>query len=165
MKLNTFSKAHQFKRAAIAIALFGILTFALATNAQVNVSLSTFATGFSQPVDISATGEDNRLFIVERAGTIKVLLADGSVLGTPFLNIASQVKTTNGEQGLLGLVFHPDYANNGYFYVNYTDLAGDTTISRFSVTGNPDIGDPNSETILLVIDQPFASHSSDHLLT
>lgn len=126
-------------------------------NADAQVILETYATGFSQPVDITHAGDD-RIFIVERAGRIRIV-EDGNVLSTPFLDIVSEVSDSPNERGLLGLAFHPDYANNGYFYVNYTRNDGDTRISRFSVSSNPDVADPESELILLEVDQPYWNHN------
>ena len=128
-----------------------------------DVSLAVFATGLSQPVDISHAG-DERLFVVERAGRIRVVEANGTVLTTPFLDIDARVGSNDGEQGLLGLVFHPDYASNGYFYVNYTNNSGDTRISRFQVgSGTPNQANPASELILLAVDQDFANHNGGDL--
>jgi glucose/arabinose dehydrogenase len=124
---------------------------------SLNVSLASFATGLSSPVDIANAG-DSRLFVVERAGYIRIVQSNGTVVGTPFLDIASRVFSSGSEQGLLGLAFHPDYASNGYFYVYYTrdhatgSLDGDLVIARYSVTANPNVADPSSEVILLVVD-------------
>ena len=74
---------------------------------------------------------------------------------TPFLDIQARIATA-GEGGLLGLAFPPDYATSGLFYVYYTDLANDSVVSRFLVTGNPNVADPNSEEMLLFVDQPTA---------
>jgi glucose/arabinose dehydrogenase len=126
------------------------------------LSLDTFATGLSGPVGLANAG-DSRLFAVERAGRIRVIQSNGTVLATPFLDITTRVDSSGSEEGLLGLAFHPDYANNGYFYVNYTNTTSDirrTRISRFSVTGNPDVADPNSEEILLTVTQPFSNHNA-----
>ena len=105
------------------------LFFVVSLNAQ-DVTLELFASGFARSLDIQHAG-DERLFIVEQEGLIKILNPDGTTNGTPFLDIQSIVGTTFNEQGLLGLAFHPDYANNGYFYVHYSNNAGDTQISRF----------------------------------
>ncbi len=127
---------------------------------SLNVSLEVHATGLSNAVDI-ANADSNKLYVVERPGKIRIISPLGNVRPTPYLDIQARVLSTGGEQGLLGLAFHPNYDSNGYFYVNYTrDAAGtandgDTVISRFQVSaGDPNIADPNSETILLVIDQP-----------
>lgn len=126
-------------------------------------AVSLVADGFNQPVDIANAGDD-RLFIVERDGLIRIIDADSSVVATPFLDINGRVdSSSHGERGLLGLAFHPDYPNTPYFYVNYTSNSGDTTVSRFSVTGDPYVADPTSEQILLTIDQPFRNHNGGDL--
>src|SRR5690554_2196097 len=85
----------------------------------------------ARPTDIANAG-DSRLFVVEREGYIRVVQGDGSALEEPFLDITDRVEwISHSERGLLGLAFHPDYAQNGYFYVNYTvQPTGDTHISR-----------------------------------
>ncbi len=129
--------------------------------AQYHLALNPFASGFTEPVDISSAG-NNRLFIVERAGKIKVIMPDNSI--KTFMDITSIVGSVGGEQGLLGLVFHPNYASNGFFYVNYTDFAGDTHISRFTVSAeNADSANISSEMNLLMIDQPAANHNGGNL--
>ncbi|MEZ5570967.1 MAG: PQQ-dependent sugar dehydrogenase [Halioglobus sp.] len=125
-----------------------------------------YASGFSQPVAIENAG-DKRLFVVERAGVIRIIKRDGTVLPTPFLDIASRVDDTGGEMGLLGLAFHPDYENNGYFYVNYTRDPGPgldrTRVSRFSVSSDRNVADANSEQVLMEFEQPFANHNGGDL--
>jgi len=129
--------------------------------AQPTISLQQFASGFNKPVDVKP--QDNKLFVVEKDGRIKIVTGPNTVLPTPFLDIDSRVNSSANERGLLGLAFHPDYANNGYFYVNYNDSQGDTRISRFTVTSNPNIADPNSELILFDIDQPYSNHNAGDL--
>ncbi|MBC8172666.1 MAG: PQQ-dependent sugar dehydrogenase, partial [Chitinophagales bacterium] len=127
------------------------------TSAQPFLDIVFVASGFTEPVDIASAG-DERLFIVERNGKIKILYPDNT--NSLFLDIDARVGSLSGEQGLLGLTFHPDYASNGYFYVNYTNNDGDTRISRFSVSASDeDIADPDSEFNLLAIDQPAANHN------
>ncbi len=131
-----------------------------------SVSLSVFAGDFNQPIGIvnSGAANDDRLFIVQQGGLIRILQSDGSILPTPFLSLVGQVSTGGNEQGLLGLAFHPNYANNGYFYVNYTNLSGDTVIARFSVSsGDPNVADPTSQLILLTVDQPYTNHNGGDL--
>jgi glucose/arabinose dehydrogenase len=112
-----------------------------------------------QPVDLKNAGDGSgRLFVVERAGVIRVL-RDGLVLGAPFLDIRDRVGSGSSEQGLLGLAFHPDYARNGFFFVNYTDASGNTVIARFRVSADQDIADPGTETRLLQVGQPYANHN------
>ena len=81
------------------------------------IELEQYATGFLSPVDITNAGDD-RLFVVERSGRIKIIDENAIVISTPFLDIDNLVTQTSGqnEQGLLGLAFHPDYINNGYFF-------------------------------------------------
>lgn len=128
------------------------------------VELQSFGPSFSNPVEIANAG-DNRLFIVEQAGIIKILNANGSVNSTPFLDISSLVGS-GGERGLLGLTFAPDYATSGRFYVNYTDNTSttepNTIIARYTVSTNPDIAN-TTETILLTIKQPFDNHNGGKL--
>ncbi len=141
---------------------FGALAFTLSVTfamAQPQLLLETFATGLSNPVDIASAGDD-RMFVVERLGHIKIVDALGNVNPVDFLDIHDLIESGYQEQGLLGLAFHPDYALNGWFYVNYTDVDGNTTVSRFSVSaGDPDIADPASEVIVLTVDQPYVNHN------
>ena len=122
------------------------------------IIIEEFATGFDHPTNIQNAGDD-RLFIVEQSGQIKILNPDGIVNATPFLDLSGMV-STNGERGLLGMAFHPDYTTNGYFYVDYSNLDGDNQISRFSVDAtNSNIADTNSELQLLKITQPAYNHN------
>ncbi len=101
--------------------------------------------------------------MVEQGGRIKIIQGDGTVNPVPYLDISSIISSGN-ERGLLGLAFHPDYANNGYFYVNYTKPNGDTQVSRFSVdSGNPDLADENSELPIIGYTQPFSNHNGGNL--
>jgi len=119
---------------------------------------------FTRPVDIAHAG-DARLFVVEQAGIIKVTSLIPSTVVTNFLDISDRV-TDIDEKGLLGLVFHPDYVNNGYFYVNYTQRSGDTlytNISRFQVSDDKNKADPGSELIILRVVQPYENHNAGDL--
>lgn len=139
--------------------LYILFLFILSTSiAQEDVapSITPFATGLDSPVDIKNAG-DERLFVVQQTGSIRVVNGDGSVNGTPFLTL--NVNDSGNEQGLLGVVFHPDYATNGYFYVNYTAGNGSSQISRFTVSNNPDIADASSELSILNVSQPFSNHN------
>ncbi len=137
---------------------------ALFAQDPITIALQPFATGLSGPVDIAHCG-DERLFIVEQAGRIKIVDPDGTVRTTPFLNITTRVNDSGNEQGLLGLAFDPDYATTGKFYLNYTGGTGngETRISRFSVSSDPDVADPNSEEILYTVTQPFSNHNGGDL--
>lgn len=132
------------------------------SNSSISLVLTTYATGLNRPVGIVNAG-DERLFVVERTGVLRIVLSDGTVIGTPFLDIQDRVDASPGEEGLLGLVFHPDYNANGYFYVNYINTTSGTRrthISRFSVTADANIADPSSEEILLTVMQPDSDHNA-----
>lgn len=124
------------------------------------INLSSFASGFSGAVEIVNAGDD-RLFVVEQAGVVKILNADGSVNASPFLDISSIVGS-GGERGLLGLAFAPDYATSGRFYVNYTDDSStdtpNTVIARYTVSANPNVAN-SAGTTLLTYQQPFGNHN------
>ncbi len=126
------------------------------------VTLQQIASGLSRPVAIAHAG-DARLFIVSQAGQIRIY--DGTqLLPTPFLDISSIVKCC-GEEGLLSVAFHPNYATNGYFYVFYTNLSGDLVIARYSRSSHdPNLADPNSGVIVLTIPHPgFSNHNGGQL--
>jgi glucose/arabinose dehydrogenase len=119
------------------------------------------ASGLDNPLDLqSAAGDRERLFVLEQAGRIR-LVRGGQLVAAPFLDIVSRV-ASGGERGLLGLAFHPQYATNRRFYVNYTDGGGDTNISEFRAT-SADAADPGSERIVLEVAQPFANHNGGGL--
>jgi glucose/arabinose dehydrogenase len=120
------------------------------------------AEGFDAPVLATAAGDGSgRLFVVEQSGRIRI--ADEAGASPMFLDIADQV-AFGGEQGLLGLAFHPGFEDNGRFFVDYTDTGGDTVVSEFRVAdGDPDRADPSSERVLLRVAQPFANHNGGNL--
>jgi len=117
------------------------------------------AGGLDSPIGL-ATARDGsgRLFVLEKPGRIRIIQG-GQLLPDPFLDNTDRVGSGGSEQGLLGLAFDPQYTHNGYFYVNYTDQNGDTSISRFQVTGDPNRADPGSEKVLLRQAQPFPNHN------
>jgi glucose/arabinose dehydrogenase len=125
------------------------------------------ASGLSLPLFVTAPlGDTTRLFIVEQRGSggvanradIRILnLTSGTLNATPFLSISPV--STGSEQGLLGLAFHPEYASNGFFYVDYTNSAGTTVIARYQVSANPDIANAASAQTVLTIAQPFTNHN------
>ncbi|WP_299890511.1 PQQ-dependent sugar dehydrogenase [uncultured Lacinutrix sp.] len=135
--------------------LFSFFIFTYLSYSQ-TVELTAFAGSFSSPIEMAHAG-DSRLFVVEQGGVIKILNDDGTVNSTPFLDIDSIV-TSGGERGLLGLAFAPDYSTTGRFYVNYINNSGNTVISRYTVSANPDVANP-SGTILLTITQPYTNHN------
>lgn len=153
--------------------VIGVLIVAVGANAwaAARIVVAPLASGFRYPVDINHAGDGSgRLFVIEQEGRIKII-RNSTVENTPFLDIINRVECC-GEQGLLGVAFHPDYKSNGYFYVNYTSKqragvaqTGDTIIARYKVTpGDPDLADPDSESIILVISQPFSNHNAGKLL-
>jgi hypothetical protein len=113
--------------------------------------------GLSDPLYLTAPAGDSRLFVVEQAGRIRII-RNGQLLQTPFLDIASRV-SSGGERGLLSVAFHPSYSANGFFYVNFTDLSGNTRVERFTVSSNPDVALPGSSKLILTVTQPFANHN------
>lgn len=122
------------------------------------------ASGLNSPVGMAHAGDgSNRLFILEQPGRIRIW-QDGSLLAEPFLDLSNKLSCC-GERGLLGLAFHPQYVDNGYFYVNYTDLQGNTVISRFQA---PDPAgsraDPASERQVLFVEQPFRNHNGGSVI-
>ncbi len=120
--------------------------------------LRPIATGFSQPVQVVAPVDDCRLFVVELSGDIE-LVSGGERVSTPFLDLSV---TTGGERGLLGVAFHPDYASNGLFYVNYS-IGSKSRISEFRVSSDPNRADSSSERILLEVQQPSTNHNGGSL--
>jgi glucose/arabinose dehydrogenase len=116
--------------------------------------------GLQRPVDLKADGS-GRLFVIEKNGRIRII-QNGDLSPNPFLDITDRVDDRSNEMGLIGLAFHPQFAQNGYFYVNYTGEGGDTFISRFQANG--DSADPGSELNLLKIDQPFPNHNGGSLV-
>ena len=121
------------------------------------LAVEVIASGLKSPVHLSAPKDDRRLFVVEQAGVIRII-ADGRLLVTPFLDIRGRVGS-GGERGLLSLAFHPDYASNGLFYVNYTDNNGDTRVERYTVTTDPNLANPGSAKLILTVNQPFGNHN------
>ncbi len=130
------------------------------------VVLDEFAGGFTRPCEIIHAG-DERLFVVEQIGKIKILLPDGSVLEEPFLDIDDRVNAQGNGMGLLGLAFPPNYCSSGSFYVNYTYVEANmlyVRISRFAVSDfDVNVAVPGSEEVLMQIQQPFITHNGCHM--
>lgn len=126
------------------------------------VKMVPFVTGLQNPVGITHAG-DERLFVIDQRGYIRIVNTDGTLNPEPFLDISDKV-TFQGEMGLLGLAFHPGYQTNGYFYLNYVGQGNRTHIARFTVSAdNPDKADPASELTLMEILQPFNNHKGGNL--
>jgi len=123
------------------------------------IATTPVLTSLSSPVLLtSAKDGTDRLFVIEQGGVIKVAQPASSTT-TTFLDITPRV-LSGGERGLLGLTFHPNYEDNGRFFVNYTrQTDGATVVSEFAVSSDPNAADVNSEQILLVVPQPFANHN------
>ena len=140
--------------------LFTALPFVASAQPELELVLS----GFSGPVDVVHAGDD-RLFIVERAGRIRILRPDGQLEPLPFLDITDRVLSSGGEQGLLGLAFHPQYAINGRFFVYYTAGTGNGSVrlSRFSVSADPNVAIATQETVLWGAVKPESNHNGGDL--
>ncbi len=129
------------------------------------LQLTVVVRKLTQPVDLDAAPGDasGRLFIVEKPGRIRILRG-GALVEQPFLDISSRTSRAN-EQGLLGLAFHPDYARNGRFFINYTDRDGDSHVTELRVDAkDPDRADMKSEHDLFTVDQPYSNHNGGHLV-
>ena len=115
--------------------------------------------GLSSPVYLTApTGDTARLFVVEQSGQIRIV-QHGQLLPAAFLDIHTRL-VSGGEQGLLSVAFHPNYATNGYFYVNYTDLNGDTRVERYSVSAaDSNLADTATHKLIIFIPQPYTNHN------
>jgi glucose/arabinose dehydrogenase len=131
------------------------------------VTFTLLASGFSKPVFVTPAGDGSgRLFVVEQAGRIWIVGPDGARLETPFLDLSTTVTPISGysEQGLLGLAFHPAYAENGRLFVNYTDRQGTSVVAEYAVANNnPDLANAVSGRELLRVEQPYANHNGGML--
>ncbi|HLV36128.1 MAG TPA: PQQ-dependent sugar dehydrogenase [Spirillospora sp.] len=130
--------------------------------------LTEFVSGLSRPLYMTHAGDGSgRLFVLEQAGLIR-LIVDGVVQNTPFLDIsnlsAQDILSGYSERGLLGLAFHPNFAENGQFIVHYNDRSGGTVIARYRVSAdNPDVADPASAEIILTHSQPYPNHNGGQI--
>ena len=128
----------------------------------VRLDLQSVAGGFENPLGIVNAGDgSDRLFVVEQTGAIRIV-QDGEVLDEPFLDLGGAI-VAGGEQGLLGVAFHPEYARNGRFFVNYTDVNGNTVVSEYRTSGDTNRADEGSGRALLQLDQPFANHNGGQI--
>jgi glucose/arabinose dehydrogenase len=132
------------------------------------ITLSQLTSGLNSPVYITHAGDNSgRLFVVEQAGRIRVLIS-GTLQGTPFLDITGKVRSPasggGNEQGLLSAAFPPEFSSKKYFYVYYTNHAGNNQVSRFYLSSNPNQADPNSEELILLLNHPqFENHNGGQL--
>lgn len=126
------------------------------------------ASGLRRPIYATNAGDNSgRVFVLEQNGVIRVI-QDGQLQDAPFLDLTSivnqEVMSSYSERGLLGLAFHPDFAENGLFFVHYSDRNGDTVIARYSVMdGDSTIGDPNTAEIIFTHEQPFPNHNGGQI--
>lgn len=124
--------------------------------------LELVSSELNDPVGIANAGDGSeRLFVVERAGRIRII-EPGGTLGGIFLDITDRVRSVSSEQGLLGLAFHPNFVGNGFFYVNYIDGSGNTRVSRFTASTMGSV-DPTTEAVVLSLAQPASNHNGGHL--
>jgi glucose/arabinose dehydrogenase len=129
------------------------------------ISLVKVAEGLADPVSVAAAPDGSgRLFVVERVGRIRIV-QNGELLEAPFLDLRDLVRYDHLEQGLLGLAFHPNYAENGRFYIYYTDWLtnGDSFLVEYHVSDDPNQADPASARVLLTHDQPYINHAGGTL--
>lgn len=165
MKIRSCLIALAFLVGAGAITLHRWAAQPVSAQNSLALALDSIVTGLSQPVFVTHAGDgSNRLFIVEQAGRIRIF-QNGSLVGTPFLDIQSRV-TSGGERGLLGIAFHPDYKNNRRFFLNYTNTRPTlkTIIAEYQTSpSNPNVAQTN-ERVLLEINQPFDNHNGGQLL-
>ncbi|MBD3222013.1 glucose dehydrogenase, partial [bacterium] len=148
--------------AATIFALLALFAGGLAGQADAAPSVELTVDGLSAPARVTAPEGDPRLFVVELTGRIRVFDRDGTDRGV-FLDWSDRI-STGGERGLLGLAFDPDYAENGRFFINYTDPSGDTRITRLEVDpADPDRALPDSETAILLVDQPLSNHNGGQI--
>ena len=128
---------------------------------DVALTAEVVVTGLSDPTVLTSPLGDDRAFVAEQGGRILIVEAD-SLVTSPFLDL-SGIVLSGGERGLLGLAFHPMYASNGYFYVNYTDQAGDTRVVRYTRSSDPYVADAASASVILTVGQPFPNHNGGAL--
>jgi glucose/arabinose dehydrogenase len=120
-------------------------------------ALELVVDGLASALHLTAPPGDARLFIVEQQGRIRIV-ENGSLLPTPFLTVTERIYS-GGERGLLSMAFHPQYSQNGYFFINYTDRTGDTRVVRYRVSANRNVADPASAQEILHVPQPYANHN------
>lgn len=154
-------RSRRFEALVVVFSMASLSAGAHATpDADTLLTRDTIAVDLDQPIFLTTPkGDTNRLFVVELPGSIRII-KNGVLLPDPFLDITAQT-CDNPENGLLGLAFHPDYATNGYFYVQYNDNDCNLVVSRFtrSLTSG-DSSDAGSEFTILTIDQPdFPDHN------
>jgi glucose/arabinose dehydrogenase len=127
-----------------------------------SIAATPVVTGLTRPIFLTSPAGDPRLFVAEQGGLIRVVV-NGVLVATPYLDLRGKI-SGGGERGLLGFAFHPQFASNGFFYVNYTDLNGDTKIERYHASPASNVADANSASHVLGIPQPFPNHNGGMVL-
>ena len=125
-----------------------------------SLAVENVVSGLSTPVFLGAPEGDDRLFIIEKVGRIRIVNADGTLLDRSFLDLTDRIGSNSIEQGLLGLAFHPDYADNGRFFVYYTQPSNDANVFEFTVSDDPDVANVDSAKQLITIAEPDVRHNA-----
>jgi glucose/arabinose dehydrogenase len=150
----------------VAIAQDDLVTTRNAPPSAASFELEPIMQDLRRPLFVTHAGDGTgRLFVVEQGGIIYVLNGTESSVFLDLSSLVSAAANQDGytERGLLGLAFHPDYAENGTFFVNYTDRAGHTQVVKYQVTDDPNVADANSAEIILTQMQPFPNHNGGHM--
>ncbi len=162
-------RMNQTSRLLLSALLASVLVAPSATTAavvpsRIHLGLEPVAAGLSAPLLVThADDGSGRLFVVEQTGKVRIVDGAGDLVPAPFIDLSRSV-SGGGEQGLLGLAFHPSYATNSKLYVSYTDLSGTTVIREYKVSGsNPDRVDGASGRTILRVRQPYANHNGGHI--
>ncbi len=123
-------------------------------------ALQLVASGLSKPLYVTQPpGDTSRLFVVEQTGTIRVIL-NGTLLTAPFLDVSGLISVNTSERGLLSMAFHPNYAHNGQFFIDYTDLiSGTVRAARYTVSADPNVADPSSAQVIIAVRHEFTNHN------
>ena len=160
--------ASRFLRPAIAALLLAALVMPTSTNgavvrSRIHLGLTPVANGFSSPLLVTHAGDGSgRLFVVEKTGKVRIV-KNGTLASGAFMDLSRSV-SNGGEQGLLGLAFHPSYKTNGKLYLSYTDLSGNSVIREYKVSGsNPDRVDGDTGRTILRVKQPYPNHNGGHI--
>lgn len=163
--MSTASSALRPAVAALVLAalLMPVSTSAAVLPSRIHLGLTLVVSGLSSPLLVTHAGDGSgRLFVVEQTGKVQIV-EDGSIVAAPFIDLSRSV-SSGGEQGLLGLAFHPSYETNGKLYLSYTDLNGTSVISEYRVSAsNPDRVDRSTGRMLVRVKQPYENHNGGHI--
>ena len=163
--LVTALAAGQTEISAVCEGVSGNLTIIVAVQpppGPVTLGLQQIASGLRFPLYLTSPPGDDRLFVVQKGGAIRVIKG-GTLVDAPFLDLTPRVVSSGGEQGLLGLAFAPDYDTSGRFYIHYNDVSGENRVTRFQVSADPDRADRASEAVVLGVPQPGVAHNGGQL--